>query len=453
MNIRDLLFINQNSALLDRAASFRTVRDKSGPDQSSDQVDLLIPEGAEIKYNRLKVLRIGTARGEQLPRAVPGLLCLFFAVHHLGQAVGKDFLDLVQLLPFLLLVAFDLFHRNKGEQLHALDDILVADISPVLVEIKGAGLIGIQPHGTLRGLAHLLSLRIGKEGNGHGLGIRILKLSADQLPAGQHVRPLVVAAELHLAAVILVKHIEVICLHDHIVEFEEGQSLLPSLLVASCGQHLIDRKAGPDFAQEIYIIQVQKPVGIIDRNGLPFAFSEIDKSAHLLTEALTVVLNRLDRHHGTGIGSAGGIPHHARAAAQKRDRPVARHLQSLHQAKGHKMSHMKTVGGRIESDVKGCLTVIDHLTDLFRIRQLREKASRLKLLINTHLSCPFLISGLKTSPLSRETAPARPARHSHRETAPLRSGSHRFSLSAARGTAMHNSIQTVFPKVKCNSSS
>ena len=156
------------------------------------------------------------------------------------------------------------------------------------------------------------------------------------------------------------------------------------------------REAGPDFAQKVYIVQVQQPVRVIDRNRLSLALSEIDKSAHLLTEALAVVLNLLNRHHGTGIGSAGRISDHARAAAQESDRFIPRHLQPLHQAQCHKVAYMEAVRGRIESDVKGRPAVIDHLTDLFRIRQLREKASRLKLLINTHLSLPFLFPGFHT---------------------------------------------------------
>ena len=44
------------------------------------------------------------------------------------------------------------------------------------------------------------------------------KLAADELRAAQHIRPLIVAAELHIAAVVLEQMIEVVGLHNHIVE-------------------------------------------------------------------------------------------------------------------------------------------------------------------------------------------------------------------------------------------
>ena len=41
-------------------------------------------------------------------------------------------------------------------------------------------------------------------------------------------RPLVVAAELHIAAVVLEEVIEVVGLHDHVVELQEAQAPFPS---------------------------------------------------------------------------------------------------------------------------------------------------------------------------------------------------------------------------------
>ena len=53
-----------------------------------------------------------------------------------------------------------------------------------------------------------------------------------KLGPGKHVAPLVIAAELHIAAVVLEHIVEIIRLHDHIVELKEAQSSLPALLVA-----------------------------------------------------------------------------------------------------------------------------------------------------------------------------------------------------------------------------
>ena len=49
------------------------------------------------------------------------------------------------------------------------------------------------------------------------------------------------------------------------------------------------------FTQEIDVIQIQQPVRIVDHHGL--SFGKIDKTAHLLLEAVAVVLNRIHSHH------------------------------------------------------------------------------------------------------------------------------------------------------------
>ena len=61
----------------------------------------------------------------------------------------------------------------------------------------------------------------------------LAQLLADQLGAAQHVAPLVVAAELHIAAIMLEQVVEVVGLHDHVVEFQEGQTLLHPLTCSS----------------------------------------------------------------------------------------------------------------------------------------------------------------------------------------------------------------------------
>ena len=47
------------------------------------------------------------------------------------------------------------------------------------------------------------------------------KLSSDKLGAAKHVAPLVVSAEFKIAVVLLEHVVEVIGLHDHVVEFKE----------------------------------------------------------------------------------------------------------------------------------------------------------------------------------------------------------------------------------------
>ena len=93
----------------------------------------------------------------------------------------------------------------------------------------------------------------------------------------------------------------------------------------------------------------------------------------------------IDRHHRTGIGPAGRISNHAGSAAQKGNRTVPRHLQPLHQAQCHKMTHVKAVRGRVKPDVEGRLARIDHLADAVLIRQLSKQSACLQFFINAHI--------------------------------------------------------------------
>ena len=74
--------------------------------------------------------------------------------------------------------------------------------------------------------------------------MRVLaQLAANQLGAAEHITPLVVAAELHVAAVVLEQVVEVVGLHGHVVELEEAQTLLHALLEAFGAEHVVDREA------------------------------------------------------------------------------------------------------------------------------------------------------------------------------------------------------------------
>ena len=62
-----------------------------------------------------------------------------------------------------------------------------------------------------------------------------------------------------------------------------------------------------------------------------------------------------------------GVTHHTGTASDEGDGPVARHLEPLHQAKGHEVAHVEGIGGGVEADIEHRLTLVDHLGDLFLI--------------------------------------------------------------------------------------
>ena len=275
----------------------------------------------------------------------------------------------------------DLLQRQEGQHPDALEHIGVIHIAPVLIEIIGGSLVGIKPDGIPGGLAHLLSLAVGQQGDGHGIGI-LAELAADQLGAAQHIRPLVVPAELHVASVMLEHIVEIIGLHNHIVELKEGQSLLHALFVALGAQHIIDREAGADLTEQLHIVEIQQPVRIVEHQRL--ALAEFNEALHLPLEAFCVMVDILSREHSAHISSAGRVPDHGRAAADEGNRLIACQLQPLHKCQCHEMSGGQAVCRAVKAYIESCLTGIDHGFDFFLVGHLGDKSPCYQLIVNCH---------------------------------------------------------------------
>ena len=176
--------------------------------------------------------------------------------------------------------------------------------------------------------------------------------------------------------------IKVVALHDHVVELQKAQSLFHALFVAFGTQHIVHAEAGTHFAQNIHIVQLQQPIGIVYHDRLIFA--KLNKTLHLLSEAITVVLDRFGGHHAAHIGAAAGVAHITGAAANQNHGPVSGHLQALHQAQSHKMAYMQAVGGRVKADIKNCLAVVYQVTNFFFIGHLSNQAAGNQFIINLH---------------------------------------------------------------------
>ena len=94
-------------------------------------------------------------------------------------------------------------------------------------------------------------------------------------------------------------------------------------------------------------------------------------------------------HHLTHIGSSGWITDHGCSATDQYNRLISSHLQALHQTKCHKMSYMKTVCGRVKSNIECSLSVIDQLLDLFFVCYLGDQSPSNQFIINCHFFLHF----------------------------------------------------------------
>ena len=197
--------------------------------------------------------------------------------------------------------------------------------------------------------------------------------------------------------------VEVVTLHDHVVELKEAQPLLHALLIALGPKHVVDREAGANLPQQLHIVQIQQPVGVVDH--LSLAGTELDEFLHLLAEALGVMVDVRAGQHLAHVAASGRVADHGGAAADQGDGLVAGHLQSLHQRQRHKMARCQAVGCAVKADIKRGLAGVDHVADLFLVGHLGDETPGYQFFIDSHLSfVPFLV--LFGGQRAKQTPPA-----------------------------------------------
>ncbi len=106
-----------------------------------------------------------------------------------------------------------------------------------------------------------------------------------------------------------------------------------------------------DVAQELQVVELAEPVGVVDHQRL--ALAEIEQGSHLLLELGQVGVDLLDAEELAHLGLAAGIADHAGAAADDGDRPVA---VALHVSQGHdrhQVADVKAGRAGIKADVAG----------------------------------------------------------------------------------------------------
>ena len=176
--------------------------------------------------------------------------------------------------------------------------------------------------------------------------------------------------------------VEVIALHDHVVELQEAQTLFHALFVALGAQHVVHGEARADFAQELNVVERLEPLGVVKHERL--AVREVDEALHLALEALGIVLDGFLGEHLAHIRAAGRIADEGRAIADEGNGLVARHLQTLHEAQGHEVADVQRICRAVKADVKRGFAVVDHVFDLVLVRHLRDQAAGDQFIIQCH---------------------------------------------------------------------
>ena len=94
---------------------------------------------------------------------------------------------------------------------------------------------------------------------------------------------------------------------------------------------------------------------------------ELNESLKEFLELRAVIVDRLNIHERTHVGSARWISDHARAAAEKNYRRVAELLHIHDYDNLHEMSHVEAVRSRIKADIELNLLVLQKPSDLLLV--------------------------------------------------------------------------------------
>ena len=290
----------------------------------------------------------------------------------LGRLICEDLLGSIDLLSLGCREATHFIHRKIGEQGETDLDIGIVDIAPVLVEVIGRGFLGIEPECAARCLAHLRAIALCQQlirESEH----RDILLAAAELDTCDDIRPLIISAHFQLAAIAFVELEEIIRLHNHIVELEEGQPLLPALLIAFCRKHTIDGEMRTDITQEFDVVELAQPVPVI-HHDCPI-IREVNEARDLPAEAVAIMTNGLIRHHLAHIRASRRISNRSGAASNETDGTMSCTLQMRHCHERDQMTCMEAVCRGVKAGVKGNLLLPEKLAQTVLIGALCKKTA------------------------------------------------------------------------------
>src|SRR5579859_5964977 len=148
---------------------------------------------------------------------------------------------------------------------------------------------------------------------------------------------------------------KVVALHDHVVEFEEGERLLAFQAHSHAvhGQHAIDGEVAADIAQEFDVFERTQPVVVVDHDGAGGAGIEAQKTRENLANTRDIGIDLLLAEQLPSLIAAGRVPDLGGAPAHQHDGAVPGLLQTAQQHDLHQAADVQTVGGGSEADVRG----------------------------------------------------------------------------------------------------
>ena len=180
------------------------------------------------------------------------------------------------------------------------------------------------------------------------------------VPVVMLVAPLVAAAHLELAAVVLVEVCEVVTLEELVGELGERHALAAlsaeSLLDGVLGHHVVDGNQLAYLAGEVEESPVLHPVVVVDQNGgVGSVALEVDELGELGLDALLVVAQGRLVEKVALLGLHRGVADHAGGSADEGDGTMAGVLEVLEHHDADQMTDVQRISRGVDAHVCSAL--------------------------------------------------------------------------------------------------
>ena len=228
-------------------------------------------------------------------------------------------------LGVLGLQGLNFFAALGGENADVVAGIFVRCIEPKLVELVGAGAVGIEPHVAALGLSKLGAVRLLDQGRRKGKGLAATH-SADEFCAGRDIAPLVATPHLQTDAFFLPEVVKVVALDELVAEFGIANAAFLTALHRILCQHVVDGDVLAHVPNEVQKAEVFEPIVVVDNSSTLGAVKV--EELHELGLLARQVLLQCFRVEQLAFGRLeGGIAHHAGRSAYQSVGLVARTLE------------------------------------------------------------------------------------------------------------------------------
>jgi hypothetical protein len=179
------------------------------------------------------------------------------------------------------------------------------------------------------------------------------------------------------------EHDEIVRLQQHVRELGVADALIPIFEARPdrvLRHHVVDGEVLADVAQELEVADPLEPVVVVHHARRAGGVAEVEEARELAPDRVDVALERLPIEQLPLLALPGRIADHPRGAADERQRPMPRSLQTGHQGDRDQAARVQARARRIEADVERDALLREQGRELLASGGVLHEAARLELI-------------------------------------------------------------------------